>query len=128
MGSSEVSSDHTDFEDEWDDNEPNTVNNATVIANANIPNLTTNFTDITTEPFTPDSSPSLPENFDVSIAAALNYFNLLFKPEIFTDIRDNKTIMPSSNNKKFRGTEIILTMLIVHGRKPQVKNSKPYLV
>ena len=50
--SSEVSSDHTDFGDEWDDNGPNTINDATVTANANIPNWTTNFTDITTVPFT----------------------------------------------------------------------------
>ena len=28
VGSSEVSSDPTDFEDEWDDNRPNTVNDA----------------------------------------------------------------------------------------------------
>ena len=37
--------------DELDDNAPNTLNDA-VTANANIPNWTTNFTDITIEPFT----------------------------------------------------------------------------
>ena len=89
MGSSEVSSDHTDFGDELDDNGPNTINDATVTANANIPNWTTNFTDITTEPFTQDSGPCLPGNFDVSVARALDYFNLIFKPEIFSDIKDH---------------------------------------
>ena len=57
VGSSEVSSDHTDFVDKLDDNWPNTINDATVTANANIPNWTTNFTDITIKPFTQDSDP-----------------------------------------------------------------------
>ena len=76
MGSSEVSCDHTDFGDELDDNGPTTINDATVTANANIPYCTTNFTDIANEPFTQDSGPSLPENFDVSVATTLDYFNL----------------------------------------------------
>ena len=76
VGSSKVSSDHTDLWDELDDNGPNTVNDATVSANANIPNLKTNFTDITTEPFIQVSGPCLPENFDVSVATALDYFYL----------------------------------------------------
>ena len=67
MGYSEVSSDHTDLGDELDDNGPNTVNDATVTVNANITNWTTNFTDTTIEPFTEDSGPCLPENFDVSM-------------------------------------------------------------
>ena len=50
VGSSEVSSNHTDFEDELDDNGPNTINVATVTTNANIPNWTTNFTGITIDP------------------------------------------------------------------------------
>ena len=89
VGSSEVSSDHTDFGHELDDNGPNTVNDASVTANANIPNWSTNFTDITTEPFTHDSGPCLLENFYVFMATALDYFNLLFKPEIFSDIKDH---------------------------------------
>ena len=89
VGSGGVSSDHTDLGVEWDDNGPNTVNDDTVTANANIPNWTTNFTDITIEPFTQDSGPTLSENFDVSVAIALDYFNLLFKPEIFSDIKDH---------------------------------------
>ena len=56
-GSNEVSYDYTDFGDEWEDNGPSTVNDATVITNANISNWTTNSTDITIEPFTQDSSP-----------------------------------------------------------------------
>ena len=83
VGSSEVSNDHTDFGDECDDNVPNTINGATVNASANIPNWTTNFTDITIEPFTQDGGPSF------SMAKALGYFNLLFKPEIFSDIRNH---------------------------------------
>ena len=83
----EISSDHTDFRDEWDDNGPNSVYDTTVTASADILSWTTNFTDITTEPFTEDSGPSLPENFDVSVAASLYYFNLLFKPEISSDIK-----------------------------------------
>ena len=42
---SKVSSYPTEFGDEWDDD-------ATITANANIHNWTTNFTDITIEPFT----------------------------------------------------------------------------
>ena len=41
---------------------------------------TSNFTDITIEPFTQNSGPSLPENFDGSLATALDYF----KPTIQT--------------------------------------------
>ena len=73
LGSGEVSNDHTDFGDELDYNGPNTVNDATVTAKANIPNWTTNFTDITIEPFTQDSGPCLPENFDLPVATALDY-------------------------------------------------------
>ena len=51
MGSTDVSSYHTDLGDEWDDNGPNIVNDATVTANEIIPNQTSNFTDITAEPF-----------------------------------------------------------------------------
>ena len=36
LGFSEISIDHTDFGDEWDDNGPNTVNDATVTASAYI--------------------------------------------------------------------------------------------
>ena len=86
MGSSEVSSDHTDFGDEFDHNGPNSVNDATVTANANIPKWTTNFTDITIEPFIQDSGPCLCKYFDTT---ALDYLNLLFKPEIFSDIKDH---------------------------------------
>ena len=103
VGSSEVSSDHTDFGNEWDDNGPNTVNDATVMANANIPNWTTNFTEITIEPFTKDSSPSLPQNFDLSVATALDYYNLLLKPEIFSNIKDHTNyyaIFNKNNLKK----------------------------
>ena len=50
MGSSEVSSDHTDFGYEWNDNGPNNVNDATATANANISDWTTNFTDKAIEP------------------------------------------------------------------------------
>ena len=101
MGSSEVSSDHTDLWDELDDNGYNTVNDATVTANAHTPNWTTNFTDVTIEPFTQDSGPTLPENFDVSVATALDYFNLLFKPEIFSDIEDH-----TNNHAIFKEEEI----------------------
>ena len=83
---SEVSGDHINFRGELDDN---TVNDATVTTSANIPNLTPNPTDITIEHFTQNSCPCLPENFDVSVATALDYFNLLFKPEIFIDIKDH---------------------------------------
>ena len=70
VGSSEVSSDHTDLGDKLDDNGPNTISDATVTANANIPNPTTNFTYITIEAFTQDNGPCLPENVDVSVATA----------------------------------------------------------
>ena len=89
MWSSEESSHHTDFGDELDDSGPNTINDATITTSANIPNWPTNFTNITIEPFNPNSGPCLPENFDVSVAKALDYFNLLLKPEIFSDIKDH---------------------------------------
>ena len=79
VGSREASSDHTDFGDEWDDKELTLLMMTSVKANANIPNWTNYFTDITTTCYTQDSGPSLPENFDVSVATALDYFNLLFK-------------------------------------------------
>ena len=101
VGASEVSSDHTNFGDELDDSGRNTINSATVTANANIPNWTTNFTDITIEHFTQDSGPCLPENFDVSVATALDYFNLLFKLEIFSDIKDH-----TNNNAILKQEEI----------------------
>ena len=99
--SSEVSNDHTDFGDEWDDNGPNAVNDATITDNVKIPNWTPNFTDLTSEPFTKDSGPSLPENFDVSVAAALDFFNLLFKLEIFSDRKDH-----TNNFANFKQEEI----------------------
>ena len=105
MGSCEVSSDPTDFRNDWDDNGPNTVNDA----NANIPNCT----DMTTEPFTQGSGPSLPANFDVSVATTLDYFNLLFKPEIFSDIKDHTNSYAIFKQEKIGETEIILTMLSV---------------
>ena len=89
VGSSEVSSDHADLGDELNDNGLNSINDATVTVNANIPYWATNFTDITIKPFTQDSGPCLPENFDVSVATALGYFNLLFKSDIFSDIKDH---------------------------------------
>ena len=42
----EVSSDYTDVWDELDDSGAKTINDAIVTANANIPNWTTNFTDM----------------------------------------------------------------------------------
>ena len=89
VGSSEILTDHVDFGDEKDDSGPNTVNEATVTITVNIPNWTTNFNDITTGPFFQDSGPSLPEQFDVSVATALDYFNLMLKLEIFSNIRDH---------------------------------------
>ena len=82
-----MSSDHTYFRDELDGNGLNTINDATVTAKANISNLTTNFTNITIEPFTQDSVPCLPKNFYVSVAKTLDYFNLLFKQEIFSNMK-----------------------------------------
>ena len=121
VGANEIFSDHTDLGDEWDNYGPNTVNDATVTANANIPSLTTNFTDITVEPFTQDIGPCLPENFDVSVAIALDYFNLLFKSEIFSDIKDHINNYAIFKQEKIQRNKI-LTMLIVDGRKPQLKN------
>ena len=76
VGSSEIS----DFGESEDENVEN--------LNANAPNLiwTTNFGDITVDPFKQDSGPNLPENFDVSAATPPNYSELLFKPEIFREI------------------------------------------
>ena len=87
VGSSEVSNDQTDFGDELDDNGPNTVNDVTVTANANIPNWTTNFTDTTTEPFTQDSVPPLCENF--ALWQKLQFLQPIIQKEIFSDINDH---------------------------------------
>ena len=122
VGSSEVSSDHTHFGEKLDNNGRSTVNDATVTANANISNWTAKFTDITIEPFPQNSGPCLPENFGVSVATALDSFNILFKPEIYNNIKDHTNDYAIFKEEKFRETEIILTMLIVCGRKPQLKN------
>ena len=103
-------------------NGPNTGNDTTVTASANIPNQTTNFMDITTGPFTQDSGPSLPENFDVSVAISLDYFNLLLKPEIFSDIRNH-----TNNHVIFKQEEIWRNRnnpecVDIVCRKPQLKN------
>ena len=58
-------------------------------------------TDITIEPFTQDSGPYFPENFDVSVTPALDYFSLLLKPEIFSGIKDH-----TDNNAIFKHDEI----------------------
>ena len=93
VGSFDIFNDHTDFGDGWNVNGLNTVNGATVIANANIPNWITNFTDITVEPFTQNAGPSLPKNFDVSVATALDYFILLFKLGMFSDTKNKYAII-----------------------------------
>ena len=79
----------------------NISNDAAVTANANIPNWTTNFTNVTIYPFTQDSGPCLHENFDASVATALGYFKLLFKQEIFSDVKD-----PTNNYAIFKQEEI----------------------
>ena len=84
-----------------DNNGPYTVTDATVTANVNISNWTTDFSDITIEPYTQDSCPCLPKKFDVSVETALDYFNLLFKPEISSDIQDH-----TSNYAIFKQGEI----------------------
>ena len=78
--SSVGSSDISDFGESEDENAEN--------LNADAPNSTwtTNFGDVTVDPFEQDSGPNLPENFDVSVATPLNYFELLFKPEMFREI------------------------------------------
>ena len=57
VGSRDISSNNTDFGDEWYDNGPKITNNASVTANIDIPNWTTNFTDINIKPFTQGSHP-----------------------------------------------------------------------
>ena len=48
----QVSNDHTDLGNEWDDSGPNIVNDNTITANTKILSLTTNFSDITIKTFT----------------------------------------------------------------------------
>ena len=80
QASSVGSSDISDFGESEDENAEN--------LNANAPNLTwtTNFGDVTVDPFKQDSGPNLPENFDVFAATPLNYLELLFKLEMFKEI------------------------------------------
>ena len=101
MGSREVSSDHTDLGNELDDNGPNTVNDATVTANANSPKWTTNFTDITIEPFTQDSGPCLPENLGVFVQQHYITSTYYSNQKYLVMKGTTHTIMPSSNKMKF---------------------------
>ena len=104
VGSSEVSSDHTDFEVNW-----MTMDLTLLMMLLSLP-MQTLLTSLTSliESFTQDSGPCLPKYFHISVATALDYFNLLFKPEIFSDIKDQ-----TSNHSIFKQEE---------GRKPQLKN------
>ena len=78
--SSVGSSDISDFGECEDENAEN--------LNVNSPHSTwkMNFGNVTVDPFEQDSGPKLPENFDVSAATLLNFFELLFKPEMFREI------------------------------------------
>ena len=53
------------------------------------PEWSQNFRDIQIDDFTNDFGPVLPDTFDVATATPIDYFNLLFKPEIFNQIRDH---------------------------------------
>ena len=84
--SSVGSSDISDFGASEDENAEN--------LNANVPNLTwtTNFGVVTVDLFEQDNGPNLPENFDVSPATSLNYYEFLFKPEMFRDCDTHKQL------------------------------------
>ena len=47
---------------------------------------TSDFRDVTINPFNQHSGPNLPENFDTATAKPIDYFELLFKTEMFADI------------------------------------------
>ena len=47
---------------------------------------TTNFSDIVVDTFEQVSGPNLPPGFDTATARPLDYFELLFKPEMFEEI------------------------------------------
>ena len=53
------------------------------------PEWSQNFRDIQIDDFTNDFGPVLPDTFDAATATPIDYFNLLFKPEIFNQIRDH---------------------------------------
>ena len=50
---------------------------------------TQNFGGITIENFTEQSGPNLPDSFDTAVATPLDYFELMFKPEMFEEIVTN---------------------------------------
>ena len=84
--SSVGSSNNADFGEREDENAE--------ILNANAPDLTwtMNFGDVTVDPFEQDGGPNIPENFDVSAATPLNYFELMFKAEMFREIVTHKQL------------------------------------
>ena len=53
------------------------------------PQWTQNFRDVQIDDFTQESGPVLPDGFDVSTASPIDYFNLLFKPEMFDEIKEH---------------------------------------
>lgn len=60
-----------------DDNTANTAQNLT---------WTTNFGDVVVDAFEQVTGPNLPPGFDTTTAKPLDYFELLFKPEMFEEI------------------------------------------
>ena len=53
------------------------------------PEWSQNFRNIQIDDFAHGHGPVLPDTFDVATATLIDYFNLLFKPEIFAQIRDD---------------------------------------
>ena len=53
------------------------------------PEWSQNFRNIQIDDFAHEHGPVLPDTFDVATATPIDYFNLLFKPEIFAQIRDD---------------------------------------
>ena len=59
----------------------------------NIPiNWTQNFKQISIKPFSKQSGPNLPENFDVTTATPKDYFGLFFTEEVFATICTNSNL------------------------------------
>ena len=80
----------------------------------------TNFGNVTVDPFEQDSGPNLPENFDVSAATPLNYFELLYKPEMFREIVTHTNNYALFKKMKLEPRKMTLVMWIISGSTHQL--------
>ena len=84
VGETEDENDNVDLGEVQDGNATDIGQNST---------WTTNFSDIVVDTFEQVSSPNLPPGFDTATARPLDFFELLFKPEMFEEIVTHTNVM-----------------------------------